>query len=78
MTGSESALAAVVASWQLPVWSTAALIATALLYVRGWRRLHAQAEGRFGRARIAAFCGGLLAVWIAIARPTIEAYGLSP
>ncbi len=69
MTGSESPLAAVVASWQLPVWSTAALIATACLYVRGWRRLHAQAEGRFGAARVAAFCGGLLAVWVAIASP---------
>jgi len=67
---------AALSSWSVPPWPTALLIATALVYARGWRVLHRQMPQRFGAARLTAFCGGLAAVFLAVASPLDAFAGL--
>ncbi|HEY8516038.1 MAG TPA: cytochrome c oxidase assembly protein [Candidatus Binatia bacterium] len=50
-------------------WLIAALVATGVVYVRGWRALHAQMPARFGVARLAAFLAGLVVLLVAVASP---------
>jgi cytochrome c oxidase assembly factor CtaG len=57
------------ASWAFPPYVTAAVIVTAVVYARGFRRLHAQMPERFPSWRVASFMGGLGALLIAIASP---------
>ncbi len=52
---------------QLPF--SAALIVTASLYWRGWRRLHKDLPNVVSVWRLAAFTGGLACVWVAVASP---------
>ena len=63
-------------SWQLPPWITAALLATALVYARGWRALHGQMPRRFGAWRLVAFMAGLAAVFLAVGSPLDAFAGL--
>jgi cytochrome c oxidase assembly factor CtaG/polyferredoxin len=56
-------------SWAFPFWATLGLVATALLYLRGWRRIRRTRPGSFPPWRAWCFVGGLLALWIAIASP---------
>jgi cytochrome c oxidase assembly factor CtaG/ferredoxin len=71
-----SASAAVLASWQAPPLVTAALVASALVYARGWARLSRLRARRFPAWRLAAFLGGLASVWIAAASPLDAFSGL--
>jgi len=57
------------ASWSIPPYFTAAVILTGVVYVRGFRRLHALMPTRFPRLRLFAFMGGLGTLLVAIASP---------
>ncbi len=63
-------------SWAFPFWATAGLIATALLYLRGWRKIRRTRPHIFPPWRAWCFLGGLLALWIAIASPLDTLDGL--
>ncbi|MEW6268889.1 MAG: cytochrome c oxidase assembly protein, partial [Thermodesulfobacteriota bacterium] len=56
-------------SFRFDPWIVAALLATGLVYLRGWRALHAQMPSRFTAARLAAFLAGLAALLAAVASP---------
>lgn len=56
-------------SWTLPFWSTAALLATGLLYVRGWQRIRQTRPALFPAWRLGCFLAGLFSLWLAIASP---------
>ena len=60
---------ALVTTWDIPWAVTTALIVTALIYVRGWRRIRRTRPAQFPKWRLAAFLGGLLAIFIAVASP---------
>ena len=57
------------ASWSIPPYFIAAMLVTAVVYARGFRRLHAQMPGRFPFWRLASYMAGLGALLIAIASP---------
>jgi cytochrome c oxidase assembly factor CtaG/polyferredoxin len=63
-------------SWTFPFWATAGLIAAALLYLRGWRRIRRTRPRLFPGWRAGCFLGGLLCLWIAIASPLDTLDGL--
>lgn len=67
---------AALSSFGFDPWIVLPLLMTAAIYVRGWRALHAQMPARFGRARLAAFLGGLAALLIAVASPLDAFAGL--
>ena len=48
---------------------TLAVLVVALVYMRGWRLLHLAFPDLLNGRRLAAFLGGLLSLWIAIASP---------
>src|SRR5262245_20397482 len=56
-------------SWRLDPWLTLSLAAAALLYGRGWWRLHRQMPRRFGAQKIVCFYAGLAAAFLAVASP---------
>ena len=62
-------LDAAIRSWPFEPWLTASLIVTALVYFRGWRVYHRRDPERWGFDRLAAFLGGLTAIFIALASP---------
>jgi cytochrome c oxidase assembly factor CtaG len=62
------------ASWSVPPWASSLLLLTALLYLRGWRRLARLRRIHFPRWRLACFLSGLATLWIAIASP-LDAFG---
>ncbi len=55
--------------WSLPLGPSLALILTAVVYLRGWHRLHRLMPAYFAAFRPAAFLAGLTALWLAIASP---------
>jgi cytochrome c oxidase assembly factor CtaG len=57
-------------------WIGVALLLTALVYLRGWRRLHAQMPERFDGPRLAAFLAGLTVLYLAVASPLDAFAGL--
>ena len=63
-------------SWALPFWATAGLLATALLYLRGWREIRRTRPLIFPPWRAWCFLGGLLSMWIAVASPLDTLDGL--
>src|SRR6202012_49265 len=63
-------------SWALPFWATAGLLATALLYLRGWRKIRRTRPLIFPPWRAWCFAGGLVSLWIAIASPLDTLDGL--
>jgi cytochrome c oxidase assembly factor CtaG/polyferredoxin len=63
-------------SWAFPFWATLGLLATALLYLRGWSRIRRTRPQIFPPWRAWCFLGGLLALWIAIASPLDTLDGL--
>ena len=67
---------AALTSFALSPWIVAALLLTALVYVRGWRTLRLQMPERFTTARLGAFLGGLAALFVAIASPLDAFAGL--
>jgi cytochrome c oxidase assembly factor CtaG/ferredoxin len=73
---SDSVSQAAWGSWAFPFWATAGLVAAALLYLRGWRRIRRTRPRIFPAWRAWCFLGGLLALWIAIASPLDTLDGL--
>lgn len=55
--------------WSAPLAVDASLCLAALLYARGWNHLRIVSNSQFPAWRLAAFCSGLVAVWIAIGSP---------
>lgn len=66
----------VLAAWRPDPWLMSALVVTAAIYLRGWRRLHAVRPRRFGRGRAAAFTAGLAAILVAVGSPVDAFAGL--
>jgi cytochrome c oxidase assembly factor CtaG len=64
-----SAAAQALASWTIPPYFTGAVILAAIVYWRGFRRLHVQMPDRFPLSRLGCFMGGLGALLVAIASP---------
>jgi cytochrome c oxidase assembly factor CtaG len=60
---------AVLTAWNVEPALVVALGLAALVYVRGWRRLHARRPARMSVGRLAAFLGGLGALFVALASP---------
>lgn len=56
-------------SWPWDPWLLAVLVASGALYARGWRLLHERDAERWHAGRLAAFVGGLAAVYLALASP---------
>jgi cytochrome c oxidase assembly factor CtaG len=56
-------------SWPFEPWLLLALGLTAAVYLRGWRALRRRAAQRWHAGRPAAFLGGLLCLFIALASP---------
>jgi cytochrome c oxidase assembly factor CtaG len=70
----DPAAAAVLASWSFN-WQTLGLLSgAAVLYLRGWRRLHAERPHKYTSGRLAAFLGGLIALLLALLSP-VDALG---
>jgi cytochrome c oxidase assembly factor CtaG len=63
-------------SWPSDPWLLAALGVTALVYLRGWLALRRRDEGRWPVARLAAFAGGLVVLFLALASPIEPFAGL--
>jgi putative membrane protein len=55
--------------WDIPWIVTFALALSAMIYVRGWARIRRTRPRQFGVGRLAAFLGGILALFIAVASP---------
>src|ERR1700684_4049741 len=73
---SEGVSQAAWSSWTCPFWATAGLLATALLYLRGWRRIRRTRPLIFPPWRAWCFVGGLVSLWIAVASPLDTLDGL--
>jgi putative membrane protein len=59
----------VLQSWSLPVPVTLALVATAVVYLRGWSRLRSLLPNVASIWRLTCFMGGVFALWIAVGSP---------
>jgi putative membrane protein len=60
---------AILQSWSPPLGVNLALGIAAIIYVRGWLRLHAVFPSLFSFWRLAAFLTGIVSIWIAIGSP---------
>jgi cytochrome c oxidase assembly factor CtaG len=56
-------------SWVFDPWLLVALLATAGVYLRGWCVLRHRDGARWHRSQLAAFLGGLAAIYLALASP---------
>ena len=65
----ESLATAALTSWTLDARAIALLLATALIYVRGWLRGRRMIRDERDWGRLAAFLGGLLLVFLATESP---------
>jgi cytochrome c oxidase assembly factor CtaG len=59
----------VFASWPWEPWLVFSLLVSAALYWRGWRALRRRDPQRWTAAKLVAFCGGLGAIYLALASP---------
>jgi len=55
--------------WSLPVWLTASVVLTALIYLRGWLAIRKTRPAQFTDMRLASFLAGLGVLWLAIGSP---------
>src|SRR5215813_1985926 len=55
------------AASQFPVWFTFMVILTAVVYLRGWRRLHSTSLYPVPAWRACSFIIGLISMWVATA-----------
>ena len=67
---------AILTSWSLDSKIALGVVASFLLYLRGWWVLHRTSPERFPTWRLWAFIGGLVASWLAIASPLDAFSGL--
>jgi putative membrane protein len=58
-----------ITQWDIPWAVTAALVVTALIYVRGWSRIRRTRSAQFPAWRLVAFLGGVFALFVAVASP---------
>jgi cytochrome c oxidase assembly factor CtaG len=65
---------AILASWRFDPGLICLLVVAAWLYLRGWRSLHRQSPRRYTPERLAAYLGGLSALFAALASP-LDAFG---
>ncbi|MFI5454764.1 MAG: cytochrome c oxidase assembly protein [Isosphaerales bacterium] len=65
----DSTLDAFLRSWPFEPWLLASLLIVGVIYVRGWLILRRHDPGRWQAGRLAAFMGGLTAVFLALASP---------
>jgi cytochrome c oxidase assembly factor CtaG/polyferredoxin len=71
----DPAAAAVFASWNIPgKFVLLALLASAWIYLHGWRKLHREMPAKYPLWRLTAFFAGLAALLLAIASP-LDAFG---
>ena len=57
------------ADWSLPVWLTLSLVATTLVYMRGWYAVRKTRPECFTALRLVSFVTGMATLWLAIASP---------
>jgi cytochrome c oxidase assembly factor CtaG len=69
-------LDAALLSWPFDPWLLAALLVTAGVYLRGWLVLRRRDSGRWHGGHLAAFLGGLAAIYLALASPIEPFAGL--
>src|SRR5438876_7497613 len=62
-------LDAVLRSWPFDPWLLVALLVCAGIYLRGWLALHRRDSQRWHGGHVAAFLGGLAAIYLALASP---------
>jgi cytochrome c oxidase assembly factor CtaG len=62
-------LEAALRSWPFDPWLLAGLLLTAVVYLRGWLLLHRRDPRRWHGGHLAAFLGGLAAIYLALASP---------
>ena len=62
-------LDAALRSWPAEPWLLVGLIVAAAIYTRGWLFLHRRAPRRWRAGQLGAFCGGLAAIYVALASP---------
>lgn len=60
---------ALITDWDIPWAVTVALILTAAIYIRGWNRIRRTRPAQFPPWRLAAFLGGIVAIFVAVASP---------
>lgn len=60
---------ALITTWDIPWAVTSALMVSAAVYVRGWRRIRQTRPELFPPWRLACFLGGMLALFVAVASP---------
>lgn len=58
--------------WSPPIGLTAAIILTAILYVRGWLALRKTRPAQFNLDRLLSFLAGLACLWISLGSPLEE------
>jgi len=58
-----------ITQWDIPWAVTAALVVTALIYVRGWSRIRRTRSAQFPAWRLVALLGGVFALFVAVASP---------
>ncbi len=66
---SEPATQAALSSWSFPFWATSGLCASALLYLRGFRKIRRTRPHLFPSWRACCFLGGLLSLYVAVGSP---------
>jgi cytochrome c oxidase assembly factor CtaG len=64
-----SAESAALASWAFLPAPAFGLLATALIYFRGWRKLQRQVSSRYPVSKLVCFLGGLVAIYFSLASP---------
>ncbi|MGB6858364.1 MAG: cytochrome c oxidase assembly protein, partial [Terracidiphilus sp.] len=55
--------------WEIPWGVTAALVVTAIVYIRGWLQIRRTRPEVFPAWRMVAFLGGVAAIFVAVASP---------
>jgi cytochrome c oxidase assembly factor CtaG len=55
--------------WDIPWIVSSALALSAIVYVRGWMRIRRTRPRQFGVGRLAAFLGGIVVLFVAVASP---------
>ena len=60
---------ALITTWDVPWAVTAALVVTAIIYVRGWMRIRQTRPEIFPPWRLGCFLGGIVALFVAVASP---------
>jgi putative membrane protein len=62
-------LQSVLRNWDIPPWTTLALLLAAVVYVRGWLLIGRTRPEHFPEWRLACYLGGLFSIFLAVASP---------